>query len=87
MLVIRRRAGESLLISDNIEIEILELGPGHVKLGIRAPREIVVLRKEVELTREQNLAAAAALSTESLAGVLEALPSLQTNSSPPSSTR
>jgi carbon storage regulator len=58
MLVIRRRAGESLLISDNIEIEILELGPTHVKLGIRAPRQIAVWRKEVQVTAEQNRAAA-----------------------------
>ena len=58
MLVIRRRAGETLLIGDAIEIEILELGPTQVKLGIRAPREVMILRKEVQLTREQNRAAA-----------------------------
>lgn len=79
MLVIRRRAGESLLIADNIEIEILELGPAHVKLGIRAPREVIILRKEVELTRAQNRNAASILLDQKLAGVLQALPSLRTN--------
>lgn len=57
MLVIRRRAGESLLVGDNVEIEILEISGGQVKLGIRAPREVSILRKEVYLTREQNRAA------------------------------
>ena len=58
MLVIRRRQGESLLIGENVEIEVLELGSGHVKLGIRAPREIRILRKEVQVTSLQNRAAA-----------------------------
>jgi carbon storage regulator len=58
VLVIRRREGEALLIGDDVEIEILDCTPSHVKLGIRAPREVTVLRKEIYLTGEQNLAAA-----------------------------
>ena len=50
MLVIRRRAGESILIADDIEIEVLETTPTRVKLGIKAPKEVTVLRKEVRLT-------------------------------------
>jgi carbon storage regulator len=61
MLVLRRRAGETLLIGDDIEIEILEVGAQGVKIGIRAPREITILRKELRLVEEQNQAAAAAL--------------------------
>ena len=57
MLVIRRRSGEALLIGDTIEIEILETGPSQVKLGIRAPKDVVVLRKEIQITREENVAA------------------------------
>lgn len=57
MLIIRRRAGEALLIGDDIEIEILDTGGSQVKLGIRAPKHVVVLRKEIQLTGEQNLAA------------------------------
>jgi carbon storage regulator len=60
MLVIRRRAGEVLLVGDNVEIEVLELAGGQVKLGIRAPRSVVVLRKEVDLTRRQNQVASQA---------------------------
>jgi carbon storage regulator len=60
MLVIRRRAGESFRIGDDIEIEILESTGGQVKIGIRAPREVPVLRNEVFLTNQQNRSAAAA---------------------------
>jgi carbon storage regulator len=57
MLIIRRRRGESITIGDEIEIEILETSPTQVKIGIRAPRTISVLRKEIHLTRQLNLAA------------------------------
>ena len=58
MLVIRRRPGECLLIGDAVEIEILECGASQVKLGIRAPKDVTVLRKEIHLTGQQNHAAA-----------------------------
>jgi carbon storage regulator len=54
MLVIRRRAGESLLIGDDVEIQILEVATSQVKIGIRAPKRVVVLRKEIHLTEQQN---------------------------------
>ncbi len=57
MLVIRRRAGDSILIGDSIEIEILEVGATQIKLGITAPKEIPVVRKEVSLTWQANRAA------------------------------
>ena len=69
MLVIRRRPGEVLLIGDDVEVEILEVTGSQVKLGIRAPREVTILRKEIRLTIEQNRAAAG-LSTEAAARVL-----------------
>lgn len=73
MLVIRRRPGESLIIGDNIEIEILGLESTQVKIGIRAPREIPVLRKEIHLTREQNRAASRDLSRQALEHLLGSL--------------
>ena len=54
MLIIRRRRGESITVGDEVEIEILETSPTQVKLGIRAPKSISVLRKEILITREQN---------------------------------
>lgn len=67
MLVIRRRAGESILIGEDIEIQVAEIGAGRVKLGIAAPADVTVLRKEVKLTRDQNLAAARGVSLRPLA--------------------
>jgi carbon storage regulator len=58
MLVIRRSEGESILLSGGIEIRVLESGPRKVVLGIAAPQEVVVLRKEVAETGEANHAAA-----------------------------
>ena len=56
MLIIRRRRGESIVIGEDIEIEILETSASQVKLGISAPREITVLRSEIRVTRDVNLA-------------------------------
>jgi carbon storage regulator len=58
VLVIRRRPGETVIIGQDIEIEILDATASQVKLGIRAPKYVTVLRKEIQVTREQNLAAA-----------------------------
>ena len=60
MLVMSRRQGETILIGDQIEIVIAHIGRSRVKVGIRAPREMVVMAREVKLVREENLAAAAA---------------------------
>ena len=67
MLVIRRRAGESFLIDGGIEVEVLDVIGGQVKLGIRAPREISILRREVYITRQQNQAASREISSVELA--------------------
>lgn len=47
MLVIKRKQGESLLIGDNIEINIVSLENGSVKLAISAPKSVTILRKEL----------------------------------------
>lgn len=46
MLVVSRKAGESIIISDDITITILDVG-NTVKIGIDAPRDIVVHRDEI----------------------------------------
>lgn len=58
MLVIRRRGGEGFLIGDSIEVDILEIDGNQVKIGIRAPRETSILRREIAATRETNLESA-----------------------------
>ncbi|GFZ30986.1 carbon storage regulator [Clostridium zeae] len=47
MLVLTRKKGQSLLIGDDIEISVIKLDDGSVKLAIRAPKELSILRKEL----------------------------------------
>lgn len=47
MLALTRRKGESIIISDNIEVVVLAVQGEQVKLGINAPRSIPVNRKEI----------------------------------------
>jgi len=59
MLVFTRKRDESLIIGNEIEVTILSIGSGNVKVGIKAPRHISVHRHEVyEAIRHENLAAA-----------------------------
>lgn len=54
----RRRAGESFLVGDGVEIEVLEILGTRVKLGIVAPDSVLIQRKEIKITREENITAA-----------------------------
>jgi len=47
MLVLTRKAGEGIIIGDDIKITIVELKGGGVRIGIDAPREMKVHRQEV----------------------------------------
>lgn len=71
MLVIRRRVGEALLIGDEVEIEVLESGSTQVKLGIRAPRSVGVVRKEIRVVGEQNQTAARPILPSELKEILK----------------
>jgi carbon storage regulator len=47
MLILSRKVGESLIIDGNIEIKILNIKNGNVRVGVRAPEEVVVDRREI----------------------------------------
>ena len=70
MLVTRRREGEALLIGDNIEVLVLEIGQGRVKLGVSAPADVPVERKEWRLVEEQNRDASASAESAYVQGIL-----------------
>ncbi len=58
MLILTRKPRESVMIGDNVEVVVLEVRGEQVKLGIRAPKEISVYRKEIyENIQRENLEA------------------------------
>ncbi|MFB1002427.1 MAG: carbon storage regulator CsrA [Pseudomonadales bacterium] len=54
MLILTRRIGEKLLIGDDIEVVVLDVNRNQVKVGIKAPREMTVLREELYI-RDKKL--------------------------------
>lgn len=59
MLIITRKKGESLMIGDDIEITISKIDDGSVKLGIKAPKNVNILRRELyEQIEKENIEAA-----------------------------
>jgi len=47
MLILTRRAGESIMVGDEVTITVLGINGNQIRIGIDAPREITVHRKEV----------------------------------------
>ena len=55
MLVLTRKVHQSIVIGDEIEVVVLEVRGEQVRLGIRAPKDVVVHRKEIyEQIMEEN---------------------------------
>ncbi len=54
MLILTRKAGETITIGESIQIKVLSVKGGQVRIGIEAPREVSVNREEVVI--EQMLA-------------------------------
>src|SRR4051794_40865134 len=69
MLVLSRQRDETIMIGDDIEITVVDIRGDKVRLGINAPRDIMVHRKEVyEAIRRENRAAAQ-VKPEDLSGL------------------
>jgi len=73
MLVITRRAGEGILIGEDIELQVIELSHSRVKLGIAAPRRLHILRMEIQIAAEENRTASRALAFDPLPALLQRL--------------
>ena len=54
MLALTRKKGESLVINNDIEITILEIRGDQIKLGVSAPKEVPIYRKEVYTQIQQT---------------------------------
>jgi len=71
MLALSRKKNEAIIVNNNIEITILEVKGDQVKIGVTAPREVPVYRKEVYMQiQEANQEAA---STEGMAALKDLL--------------
>ena len=69
MLALSRKKGEALVINNNIEVTVLEVKGDQVKIGISAPKEVPIYRKEVYLQIQDS-------NKESMQADLEALKKL-----------
>lgn len=47
MLILTRRIGESLIIGDDIEVVVLGIQGNQIRLGVKAPEDVTILREEL----------------------------------------
>jgi carbon storage regulator len=65
VLIITRRAGERIMVGDDVVVEVMEIVGNSVRVGIKAPRSVPVYREEIyAAVREENRAAAEASPAE-----------------------
>ena len=65
MLVLTRKSNQSIMIGDEIEVSVLSIMGEKVRIGIQAPREIPVFRREVYLEiQQENIAAGGSARAE-----------------------
>jgi carbon storage regulator len=71
MLVLTRRENESIMIGNDVEVKVLDLKDNQVKLGIVAPREVPVHRREVyDAIQNENKDAASAPQADVLSKLI-----------------
>lgn len=73
MLVLTRKINESIMIDDRIEIKVIQIEEGKIKLGISAPKDVSIHRKEIylEIQQENQNAALGSLDLEQLSRLLK----------------
>lgn len=86
MLILSRRINESIKIGDDIEVMIVDIRGDQVRIGVAAPKDIAVHRKEVYVhIQQENLKAAQSdAADEALTAALEGMRSQSDGATPPS---
>jgi carbon storage regulator len=54
MLILTRRAGESLRIGDDVEVTVMAVNGSQVRIGIKAPRSVAVDREEIAERKQRE---------------------------------
>jgi carbon storage regulator len=70
VLILRRRVGEKILVGGSVEIEIVEISKSRVKLGVRAPAHVPVVRKEMATVAGENRAALGLVAGEGVGNLV-----------------
>ena len=73
MLVLTRKTNQSIMIGDDVEVTVLAVSKDKIRLGITAPREISVFRKEVYLSIKGETSEGAEDASEKVSGALDEL--------------
>jgi carbon storage regulator len=73
MLVLTRKSNQSIMIGDDIEVSVLAIMGEKVRIGIQAPRDVPVFRKEVYLEIQQETAEAGKGAREEVDAALRGL--------------
>lgn len=68
MLILTRKIGESIIIGDDIEVVLAEISSSSARIGINAPREMAIYRKEIyeRILKENQTAASAKIDDADL---------------------
>jgi carbon storage regulator len=80
MLVLSRKKGEAIVLGQNIEVVILDIGADTIKIGIAAPKEVQIVRKELLASVTQSNLESVNHS-EGITALAEKLKKIKNNSS------
>lgn len=54
MLILTRRAGETLMIGDDVQVTVIAVSGNQVRLGVKAPKDVIVDREEIHERRRRE---------------------------------
>ena len=73
MLVLTRKTNQSIMIGDDVEVSVLAVSRDKIRLGITAPRDVPVFRKEVYLSIKGEGGSTDEAAREKVEGALDSL--------------
>ena len=72
MLALSRKKGQSIIINDDIEIVVIDISKEQVKIGIRAPKNVPVYRKEIfEQIEKENKQSVLEINIEDIRNIFK----------------